>query len=96
MTLHDNSTLRVNSTRRRGTAASGHVGPILLDGEPHIRANDAARILVDVGGTSVISAGSVLRDHVKRGAVRAFQVHPRAWLYNEADVLALAERIGSA
>ena len=73
------------------TSASTAFKRAMLDGEAYLRAQDAARILTEAG-VSPISAGGKLRTHVRRGDIQAYEVHPRAWLYREVDVRALADR----
>ena len=96
MSLHT----RARRTVKDGTAPTpparaNRTSVAMIDGEPYIRASDAARIYADAG-VPFLTAGKRLREHVQAGDVRAFEVHPRAYLYAEADVRAAAERYRSA
>ena len=92
-------TRSVHSVKKGTTPTGAHTADrtavALIDGEPYLRASDAARILADAG-VPFLATGRRLREHMRDGSIRVFEVHPRAFLYHEADVRAVAERYRSA
>ena len=85
---------------KKGTAPTRQSGPdrtsaAVIDGEPYMRASDAARVLADAG-VPFLATGRRLREHMRDGSIRTYAVHDRAFMYAEADVRAVAERYRSA
>ena len=96
MSVHIRTPRTVKSrTEPTRQSAPDRTSAAVLDGEPYLRASDAARILADAG-VPFLATGRRLREHMRDGSIRVFEVHPRAFLYHEADVRAVAERYRSA
>ena len=92
MSVHEQSKEPVSDASRAGGTPPDTGEPLVIAGEPYLRASDAARVIAD-SGVGVLSAGDTLRAHARAGDVRTYAVHKRSWLYHQGDVRAVAERL---
>ena len=93
--LHDEAAPHVKNPAGAPRTPPDAGEPLEIAGEAYLRASDAARVIADAG-VGVLSAGDRLRAHARAGDIRTYAVHRRSWLYRQADVRAVAERIRKA